>query len=102
MNEREIFLAALDIVDPAARREFLEQACQGDRSVRDSVEALFASHESAKSFLQTPLVEVSPEAPADAVQSDLEDSTSIDDTIRLSPEQMDADDSEFSRSTGSL
>lgn len=94
MNEREIFLAALDIVDPAARRECLDRACQGDRALRDSIEALFRSHESTESFLQTPIVEVSAEAPVEIAQADSDGSTSVDKTVRLSSEQMDADDSD--------
>lgn len=94
MNEREIFLAALDIVDLAARREFLDRACQDNRSLRDSVEALFRSHESTESFLQTPLVEHLPEVPAVIASAGSEGARPTDETVRLSPEQMDADDSE--------
>jgi hypothetical protein len=57
MNERDIFLAALDITDPAARRNYLDQACGGNAALRASVETLFASHDGAGSFLKTPLVQ---------------------------------------------
>ena len=57
MNERDIFLAALDITDPAARRNYLDQACGGNAALRASVEALFASHVGAGDFLKTPLVQ---------------------------------------------
>ncbi len=54
MNERDLFLAALEIADPEARRRFLDQACGGNVVLRASVEALFASHDGAGNFLKTP------------------------------------------------
>ena len=39
MNERDLFLAALDIADPEARRRFLDQACGGNVVLRASVDA---------------------------------------------------------------
>ena len=37
-----------------ARREYLASACGGDEALRQEVETLLASHERAKSFLETP------------------------------------------------
>ena len=39
MNERDLFLAALDITDTKARRRFLDQACGGNVVLRASVDA---------------------------------------------------------------
>jgi serine/threonine protein kinase len=51
MNEREIFEAALDLSDPAARQRFLDQACGQDADLRSRIEALLTADEKAKSFL---------------------------------------------------
>src|SRR5262245_30507479 len=70
MTERDIFLAALDIPDPAARAAYLDEACGGDKVLRAGVEALLRSHENAGSFLDRPEVEPGrtvDEAPAQAV-----------------------------------
>ena len=57
MNEREIFLSALEIEDPVARFEHLKSACADDEELLTRVEALLASHESQSQFLNTPVVE---------------------------------------------
>ena len=44
MNERTIFMAALDIDDPARRAAWLDEACRGDADLRKRVEALIQSH----------------------------------------------------------
>jgi serine/threonine protein kinase len=56
MTERDIFLALLDLPDPAARASYLDRACEGDAELRARVEALLRSHESAGSFLGDPAV----------------------------------------------
>src|SRR5436309_990635 len=56
MTERDIFFAALDLPDPAARSAFLETACGGDLTLRGKVEALLLSHAEVGSFLGTPAV----------------------------------------------
>jgi hypothetical protein len=66
VNERDIFLAALDIADPTARREFLDRACPVNTALRASVETLLAAHEGASRFLQTPLVQPSDSVPKDS------------------------------------
>jgi eukaryotic-like serine/threonine-protein kinase len=48
--EDAIFLSALDLSEPAARREFLERACGGDAALRATVEAMLADHEGAEDY----------------------------------------------------
>jgi uncharacterized protein (TIGR03067 family) len=57
MNERTLFLEALDRTDPASRAAYLNEACQDDTELRQRVEALLRSHESGGSFLHHPAVE---------------------------------------------
>jgi tRNA A-37 threonylcarbamoyl transferase component Bud32 len=52
MNERELFLAAVELSDSRARARFLDTACAGDAALRAQVEALLKSHEEAGSFLE--------------------------------------------------
>jgi serine/threonine protein kinase/tetratricopeptide (TPR) repeat protein len=40
MNEREVFIAALQIDDPAARAAYLDQACGGDNELRKRLDVL--------------------------------------------------------------
>src|SRR5437773_12255701 len=54
---REVFEAAVAL-PPDARSAYLSRTCRGDDAVREQVEALIASHERAKSFLETPAVPV--------------------------------------------
>jgi serine/threonine-protein kinase len=54
MNERSIFLDALDRTDPAARRAYLDAACGADAELRAKVESLLAAHDRAGGFLETP------------------------------------------------
>lgn len=61
MNERDIFLSALEIEDPAARQAHVQSACAGDAQLLASVEALLASHGQSQ-FLNTPVVEQMSEA----------------------------------------
>jgi formylglycine-generating enzyme required for sulfatase activity/serine/threonine protein kinase len=67
MTERDIFLALLDLPDPAARAAFLDRACGGDGALRARVEALLRSHDEAGSFLGSPAVEL-PDPNASATQ----------------------------------
>jgi serine/threonine protein kinase len=57
MNEREIFVKALGYSDPDERSAFLEQACEGDRDLRQRIEALLLRHTEASQFLEQPAVE---------------------------------------------
>ena len=48
---REIFFDALDQPNPAAREQFLGEACGTDASLRNEVELLLKSHDQAGLFL---------------------------------------------------
>ena len=58
---REIFSEAAEIADPAARAEYLEQACHGDEELRKRTEALLAADAAAGPLPPPP----SPTAPAE-------------------------------------
>ncbi len=53
MNERDLFMAALQLED-AARSAYLDRACAGETALRQRVEALLAAFAQAGSFLQHP------------------------------------------------
>ncbi len=55
MNERSIFMEALEKDTPEQRSSFLDEACAGDAGLRQRVEALLQSHEQAGSFLGKPV-----------------------------------------------
>ena len=57
MRERELFVQALDIADPAARARFLDRACRGDRALRESIDQLLAWHARGPGWLEEPLPE---------------------------------------------
>jgi TolB-like protein len=63
---KELFWAALER-DPGQRRAFLEAACGTDESLRAEVESLLASHERDDRFIESPLLQVSPEASPDVL-----------------------------------
>ncbi|MHC4403702.1 MAG: WD40 domain-containing protein [Planctomycetota bacterium] len=56
MNEREIFMAALDRTSPEERRAYLDEVCGDDVDLRQRVEALLQSHDDAGSFLERPIL----------------------------------------------
>ena len=45
-----MFYAALDVADPAQRRQFLDQACASDAELRVAVEELLAVHADSEQF----------------------------------------------------
>jgi serine/threonine protein kinase len=57
MDERSIFMAALERESAPERSAYLDEACAGDTALRQRVEALLASHEQAGSFLRKPVPE---------------------------------------------
>jgi Tol biopolymer transport system component/serine/threonine protein kinase len=57
MNERSIFMEALDKDTPDRRAAYLDEACASDAALRQRMETLLASHVDADSFLGTPVVE---------------------------------------------
>ncbi|MBL8817239.1 MAG: protein kinase [Planctomyces sp.] len=54
MTERTIFLAAIDISDPAERAAYVEKTCGGDAKLRAQVEQLLRHHEVSSQFLEKP------------------------------------------------
>src|SRR5262245_5424596 len=56
MTERDIFLAVLDLPNPAARAAYLDKTCAGNAALRAGVESLLRSHDTAGSFLSSPAV----------------------------------------------
>jgi len=56
VNERDIFLAAIEIADPTERIAYLEQICDGNAELLSQVEELLKTHEQASQFLETPAV----------------------------------------------
>jgi len=54
MSERELFLAALDLVDLQARAAYLDQACSGDDALRAKVDVMLKSYEEACSSILQP------------------------------------------------
>jgi len=72
MNERSIFLYALDKPTPAERAAYLDQACGNDKELRKRVDALLVEHEHAGSFLESSPIMTenhpgSPEGPGSTV-----------------------------------
>jgi tetratricopeptide (TPR) repeat protein/serine/threonine protein kinase len=56
MNERDIFIAALQKDTPAQRQAYLDEACQHDAALRGRVQQLLDVYERAGSFLDKPAV----------------------------------------------
>jgi serine/threonine protein kinase len=54
MNERDVFIAALQKETPTERQAYLEEVCRGDEVLRRGVQALLEMHERAGSFLESP------------------------------------------------
>ena len=65
MNERELFLTAIEIHDPAARQGYLRSECGEDAELLPRVEALVSSHHGESQFLESPVVEQMVEEPRD-------------------------------------
>jgi serine/threonine protein kinase/tetratricopeptide (TPR) repeat protein len=57
VDERSIFMTALERESPPERSAYLDGACGGDTALRQRVEALLASHQQAGSFLRVPIPE---------------------------------------------
>jgi hypothetical protein len=51
MNERTIFLNALEREEPTARVAYLDRACAGQPALRQRVEELLRAHQEAGAFL---------------------------------------------------
>src|SRR5262245_3419737 len=57
MNEREIFVAALQIDDPVHRAAHLDEACRANAALRQRIEHLLENYKQAGSFLDSPAAE---------------------------------------------
>ncbi len=57
MTEEQVFLAALDLSDTAARAAYLNETCGEDAVFRRQVEALLAAHFRSGEFLDVPAAE---------------------------------------------
>jgi len=57
MTEEQVFLAVLDLADPADRAAYLDRACGGDAEFRRQVEELLAAHFKPGDFLDQPVAE---------------------------------------------
>jgi serine/threonine protein kinase len=55
MNERDVFIAALQCETRTQRLEYIHNACGGDEALKMQVEALLEVHERAGGFLQEPV-----------------------------------------------
>jgi hypothetical protein len=51
-REKAVFCQALEIADPARRRQFLDQACGADPALREQVEKQLALSQSAGDFFK--------------------------------------------------
>ncbi len=58
MQERDLFIAALEIEDPAARQEYLDKSCAADPALRERIERLLNRVTEAADFLDHPAVEL--------------------------------------------
>src|SRR2546426_735007 len=56
MNERNIFVAALQRQNLAERSAFLDEACRDNAGLREQVETLLREHEQLGSFLECPAI----------------------------------------------
>ena len=54
MNEREIFIAALDIADEAERGVYLAHSCGDDAALRERVDDLLRAHAAPGNFMANP------------------------------------------------
>jgi serine/threonine protein kinase len=64
MHERDLFIAALEIDDETARREYLDAACAGDPALRVRVERLLNRAGEAGDFLEQPAADLCSEMDA--------------------------------------
>jgi serine/threonine protein kinase len=58
MNERDIFIAALQKEAQADRQAYLDEACKGDDNLRRGIEELLEVHGRAGRFLESPVADL--------------------------------------------
>src|SRR5262245_60474128 len=56
MGERDLFIGALQITDPAERSAWLDRECGGDAAMRQRIEDLLQAFDKAGSVLDNPVV----------------------------------------------
>lgn len=86
MDESSIFSAALDRDDPEQRRQYVLEACQGDRELQARVEGLLAAHDNPDSFLERPaepLVAQEGLRPTENLQTSSESTGTVVDNYKL-------------------
>src|SRR5262249_48547919 len=60
MSERDLFIAALRIPEPAERSAWLDRECGGDAALRQRIDVLLQAFAKAGSLLENPVVTVGP------------------------------------------
>ncbi len=58
MTERTVFLAALEIADPAEQSAYLDETCAGDPALREQIEQLLKAHQAPGEFMDRPAAEL--------------------------------------------
>src|SRR4051794_606405 len=58
MTEQALFLALLEIADPARRLAYLDETCAGEPGLRSQVEHLLDAHQEAGDFMARPAAEL--------------------------------------------
>ena len=53
LSEESLFVAALDIADPAQRLAYLDEACTGNPELRQRLDVLLRAHAVAGNYLET-------------------------------------------------
>jgi len=81
MNERELFLQAIELTDATQRDAFLDAQCGNDDGLRTRVQQLLLAHDASASFLENPQVE----GLGDCVQEWLADSLDQAPAVAESP-----------------
>ncbi len=56
MTERSLFLALLEMDDPAQRSAYLDRACADSPELRREIEQLLNAHEKPGPFMQRPAI----------------------------------------------
>lgn len=74
MQERELFIAAIEIDDPSARRQFLERTCVDNPKLRERIERLLARVTEAAGFLDHPAADLCADSVQDFVRGSCENS----------------------------
>jgi len=60
MNERDLFIEALKITEPAERSAWLDRECRGDARLRQRIDVLLNASANAGSLLENPMVAAGP------------------------------------------